>query len=107
MSEWLETFGEWATDEVQVETALGAGAYGQEFEQPVTADELMVRNVRQLVLNSEGDEVVASATIMGDLRHKPTFALHSRVTLGDGRRGRVLAVTEELHVLPHLEVTVG
>ena len=88
-------------DLVTVESYTGDGAYGPNFEAPVTV-KVNVDQTRRLVRNTAGDEVVSEATLAvhpaprdeatGELLDAGTlFAPESRVTI-DGRAARVIGV---------------
>jgi hypothetical protein len=88
-------------DLVTVESYTGDGAYGPNFDAPVTV-KVNVDQTRRLVRNTAGDEVVSEATLnihpqprdeaTGELLDATAlFTPESRVTI-DGRGARVIGV---------------
>lgn len=73
-------------NEVEIEEYTGEGTYGPEFADPYKA-RARVEYGRELVRNRDGDEVVASARVYLDRKHKPLPG--SRITI-DGNTHRVL-----------------
>jgi hypothetical protein len=88
-------------DLVAVETYSGEGAYGPNFDAPVTV-KVNVDQTRRLVRNTAGDEVVSEATLAvhpqprdetsGELLDATTlFTPESQVTIS-GRAAKVIGV---------------
>ena len=88
-------------DLVAVETYSGDGAYGPNFDAPVTV-KVNVDQTRRLVRNTAGDEVVSEATLAAHpaprdeatgllLDAQALFVPESRVTIS-GRAAKVIGV---------------
>lgn len=83
-------FSKWLNDSVTVETIGGIGFDGITSTSSVV-DGIMVEEETRLVRNSDGNEVVSSATLYASLDEAGKFLVNSRVTLPSGRVSTVLA----------------
>lgn len=92
MSEFLELFGDWATDSIVVETYKGTGFDGAVYLPAETVENIMVEDVRRLVRSTDGNELVSETTIYAEPEAAGKLTDGSRVTLPSGRRSKVLRV---------------
>jgi hypothetical protein len=76
---------------VQVQSRTGSGARGPVYADPTLID-CYVSDVRKLVRNGSGNEVVSSSALFSDPANAPVFALDSLVTI-NGRVTTVLSTT--------------
>lgn len=99
-AEWWELFGEWGRDSdgnpkpLSVETYLGPGQTKPRYAQPADLSGLPQMPQRRLVRNSGGNEVLSTTAVAVPKSKAGAFALHSRVTLADGRTSVVLSVAD-------------
>jgi hypothetical protein len=80
-------------DSVTVEPYLGTGAFGDAYGPAVTVA-CRKEAVRQLVRNSDGQEVVSEATIYAAPEYEASFRNGSLVTI-DGRTSTVLGISPQ------------
>jgi hypothetical protein len=80
-------------DTVTVLTWLGEGAYGPIYAEPVDVP-CKVSTIRQLVRNSNGEEVVSEATISALPEQAAPFVEESQVIIA-GRASTILSVAPE------------
>jgi hypothetical protein len=96
--------------QVTVEPYTGTGSYGDVYDTPRTRA-CLVDEKRQLVRNTDGDEVISEATLYLRRTHLQDFEPGSRVTLPTGRRSTVIVAADRsdggLGAWQHLEVAVS
>lgn len=97
MSEFAAEFDDFLTEQVGVEHYIGASMNGPQFGPfivvpAVGETKLMIEDVRRLVRDSLGNQVVSESTIYVPRESAGRLSLHSRVTMPDGRVSRVIRV---------------
>jgi hypothetical protein len=80
-------------DSVSVETCIGVGAYGPIFAVAATVL-CKISNTRQLVRNSNGEEVVSEMTLYASPADESKFLPETRVTFAT-RTSTVLGVSPQ------------
>lgn len=96
--EWEDLFEDWGVGSdgqplaCTVETFEGTGQLGPKFSSPKDRPGLPQFPQNRLVRASNGNEVLSTAKVYAPMRYAADFALHSRVTLNDGRTSTVLSL---------------
>lgn len=96
--EWEDLFEDWGVGSdgqplaCTVETFEGSGQTGPKFSAGKSRPGLPQFPQNRLVRASNGNEVLSTSKVYAPLRMAADFALHSRVTLNDGRKTTVLSV---------------
>lgn len=98
-AEFWGLYGEWGRDgdgeplPCQVETYRGSNASGPVYAAAAPRPGLPQFPQQRLVRNPQGNEITSSTAVYAPRSIAVDFPLHSRVTLADGRRAAVLAVS--------------
>lgn len=79
----------WFVHEVDVRTIKpGTGAYGDQFEDVELAVPVYIEDDSRILINSDGNQIVSSGAVFGDLVNVDKFKLGSMVTLRPGEPER-------------------
>ena len=94
---------------VTVEPLTGRGPYGEQYGPPAEVAGFL-SDVRQLVRNVHGDEVISESTFITTLDQAPVFPTDSKVTLPSGQVAYVIKASRHddggLGAPSHLEVSI-
>lgn len=93
MSEFSDLFGEWASQGVTIHKRLGKNAQGDVWATAGdTLNDVMVEEVRRIVVTSDATQAVSNATIYCEPADLDHFNDKAKVLLPSGRVAKVISI---------------